>query len=264
MNGDIECANGYYSQIGDIFGAGAVATGVQVPHCNECAKLCSDHDNCLSYECSMTELNCNLNNVANPNAGPYKDYAFCTKIICANGYYSQIGDIPGWGTVDGVGGAQRVPHCDQCARLCSNNANCLSYECSMTDLNCNLNNVANPTTGAYKDYAFCTKILPPTPAPTIYTGETDGTPCKLPTAANEFRAPIYDCGVCPSCDYCKSDYTLWLSKESFACGKDPSCLTTGTQCWGLTDDPWQFLPVKCLACCNGSHKIDDTPTLWCK
>jgi len=57
----------------------AVATGVQVPHCNECAKLCSDHDNCLSYECSMTELNCNLNNVANPNAGAWKDYAFCTK-----------------------------------------------------------------------------------------------------------------------------------------------------------------------------------------
>jgi len=79
MNGDIECANGYYSQSGDIFGAGAVATGVQVPHCNECAKLCSDHANCLSYECSMTELNCNLNNVANPNAVAWKDYVFCTK-----------------------------------------------------------------------------------------------------------------------------------------------------------------------------------------
>merc|ERR1712019_310637 len=66
-------------QIGDIPGAGAVATGQPVSHCDDCAKLCSDHADCLSYECSMTDLNCNLNNVANPTAGAWKDYAFCTK-----------------------------------------------------------------------------------------------------------------------------------------------------------------------------------------
>merc|ERR1712083_191750 len=75
---DIECANGYYFQIGDIPGNG-IGGLRQVPDCNECARLCSDLDNCLSYECSATELKCNLNNVGNPTAGAWKDYAFCTK-----------------------------------------------------------------------------------------------------------------------------------------------------------------------------------------
>merc|ERR1712190_518904 len=75
---DIECANGYYFQIGDIPGNG-IGGLRQVPDCNECARLCSDLDNCLSYECSATELKCNLNSDANPTAGAWKDYAFCTK-----------------------------------------------------------------------------------------------------------------------------------------------------------------------------------------
>merc|ERR1719461_1074441 len=58
INGDIECANGYYPQIGDIPGSGIVEDagfGEQVHNCNECSKLCSDRDDCLSYECSKTE-----------------------------------------------------------------------------------------------------------------------------------------------------------------------------------------------------------------
>jgi len=76
---------------------------------------------------------------------------------CANGYYSQSGDVRGWGKVDGVGGGQQVPNCNECAELCSDHDNCLSYECSETELKCNLNSDANPTAGAWKDYAFCTK-----------------------------------------------------------------------------------------------------------
>merc|ERR1712048_948517 len=127
--------------------------------CNECGKLCSDRSTCLSYECSPTDLKCNLNSDANPNRGAYGDYNFCTKQICGSGYYAQIGDIPGAGA---VATGQPVSHCDDCAKLCSDHADCLSYECSMTDLNCNLNNVANPTAGAWKDYAFCTKNGPTT------------------------------------------------------------------------------------------------------
>merc|ERR1711902_297068 len=84
MNGDIECANGYYPQIGDTPGSGSVdgaGSAQQVPTCNKCAKLCSDRDNCLSYECSKTELKCNLNSDADPlRTKAHKDYAFCTKI----------------------------------------------------------------------------------------------------------------------------------------------------------------------------------------
>jgi len=83
INGDIECANGYYPQIGDIPGSGIVEDagfGEQVHNCNECSKLCSDRDDCLSYECSKTELKCNLNSDADPLVTKaVRDYAFCTK-----------------------------------------------------------------------------------------------------------------------------------------------------------------------------------------
>merc|ERR1719229_156058 len=77
---------------------------------------------------------------------------------CANGYYPQIGDTPGRGIVDGAGFAEQVHNCNECAKLCSDRDNCLSYECSKTQLKCNLNTGADPLlTKAHGDYAFCTK-----------------------------------------------------------------------------------------------------------
>merc|ERR1711902_133226 len=97
MNGDIECANGYYPQIGDTPGSGIVdgaGSAQQVPTCNKCAKLCSDRDNCLSYECSKTELKCNLNSDADPlRTKAHKDYAFCTKIGDVRIGNADIGDV---------------------------------------------------------------------------------------------------------------------------------------------------------------------------
>merc|ERR1712048_414265 len=158
------CASGYYPQTGDI--PGWIGDLRQVKNCNECAQLCSDNDNgnCLSYECAPTQLcashgnclsyKCNLNDAADPTADPYGDYAFCTKQDCAAGYSKMIGDIRGWGTVDGSGGGQQVSNCHECGKLCSDRANCLSYECSPTQLKCNLNSADNPTAGAWGDYAF--------------------------------------------------------------------------------------------------------------
>ena len=48
--------------------------------------------------------------------------------------------------------------CDDCANLCASFVTCLSYECSSTALKCNLNAQADPSRGAYLDYAFCTKM----------------------------------------------------------------------------------------------------------
>merc|ERR1719384_2194031 len=114
-----KCASGYYEQIGDrpgwtkVDGAGG---GQKVANCNECADLCSDRPACLSYECSISELKCNLNSGANPTQGAYKDYLFCTaEEKCASGYYEQIGDRPGWTKVDGAGGGQKVANCNECA-----------------------------------------------------------------------------------------------------------------------------------------------------
>jgi len=71
---------------------------------------------------------------------------------CADGYYPQEGDIPGWGM-----GGQSVASCQACAELCTANDKCNSFECSATELRCNLNEEADPSQGKYKDYMFCTK-----------------------------------------------------------------------------------------------------------
>ena len=46
---------------------------------NECGKLCEDNPICRSYEYSNTVRKCNLNAVAAPSEGIYKDYAFCVS-----------------------------------------------------------------------------------------------------------------------------------------------------------------------------------------
>merc|ERR1719445_1046283 len=81
-----ECATGYYAQSGDIPGNG-IGGLQQVTNCNHCAAKCWSDGNCSSYECSPTELKCNLNTGRNPTAPAYKDYVFCTKNICASGYH---------------------------------------------------------------------------------------------------------------------------------------------------------------------------------
>ena len=78
---------------------------------------------------------------------------------CSGVYYEQIGDIPGFGSVDGKGGGHSVLSCDDCAEMCSSTSKCKSYECSHTAWRCNLNSAADPTRAAYGDYNFCTKRL---------------------------------------------------------------------------------------------------------
>merc|ERR1712130_515506 len=143
------CAVGYFGdRKGDIpgwtyvEGAGA---GEWIANCGECADLCSVRDKCLSYQCSPSELKCNLNSVTDPTRPKVRDYMFCSKKLCANGYNYQAGDVPGWTSVDGAGGGQSVDDCAKCADLCSVRNKCLSYQCSPSELKCNLNSVADPT-----------------------------------------------------------------------------------------------------------------------
>lgn len=77
---------------------------------------------------------------------------------CANGYVQNVGDIPGWGEVDGEGGGKAVPSCKVCADLCDDKSACQSFECSPTEKKCNLNVRREPTHGVnYQDYRFCMK-----------------------------------------------------------------------------------------------------------
>ena len=44
-----------------------------------------------------------------------------------------------------------------CSNRCNGEANCCSFEYSITEKNCNLNSDCQPTVNVYKDYAFCSK-----------------------------------------------------------------------------------------------------------
>ena len=65
--------------IGDIPGMGTSLGRDLNANRNECAQKCSQKPKCLSFEHSNTELRCNLNTVAEPSEGQYKDYLFCSK-----------------------------------------------------------------------------------------------------------------------------------------------------------------------------------------
>jgi hypothetical protein len=78
---------------------------------------------------------------------------------CTGGYIAVSGDIGGWGSVNGIGGGQRVSSCSACISLCDQQgAACLSTECSPSTLQCNLNARSDvDTTIGFLDFAFCKK-----------------------------------------------------------------------------------------------------------
>ena len=77
--------------------------------------------------------------------------------LCADDYKVMTGDVGGWGKIGSRGGGESVEDCDRCAYMCSGIAACRSYECSETELRCNLNTDSKPTHMDYKDYMFCSK-----------------------------------------------------------------------------------------------------------
>ena len=83
--------------------------------------------------------------------------------VCAVGYVSQPGDVPGDSAINGVGNKAAVPSCVDCAVKCDMEPACLSYECSPTTLSCNLNTEFAPTAAQIGDYAFCSKWSMPLP-----------------------------------------------------------------------------------------------------
>ena len=78
---------------------------------------------------------------------------------CGDGFFQQHGDVPGFGMVGESGGGQAVTECSECRELCASTSGCLSYECSPSELKCNLNSRNSPEEGSSDnlDYAFCSK-----------------------------------------------------------------------------------------------------------
>ena len=77
--------------------------------------------------------------------------------LCPFGYELREGDIDGWGALNPGGGAPPALTREECAAECSQQATCLSFEHSYTEGLCNLNTLAEPDSGQYEDWAFCTK-----------------------------------------------------------------------------------------------------------
>ena len=65
------------------------------------------------------------------------------------------GDLPGWGT--DIGSALHLTR-QECAEKCDGEKICMSFEHSDTEMKCNLNKIAEPSQGPFRDYVFCTKI----------------------------------------------------------------------------------------------------------
>jgi len=164
------CATGYKKVTGDIKGWGEIGSlipyivwggGTSVSDCNECAQTCTwGATGCVSYECSHTKLQCSVNTIRRPTLPDnYKDFDFCMKEICASGYEEEVGDVAGWGSIDGKGGGEIVASCQQCAGFCDSYPACLSYECSLEELKCNLNELREPSCPGcqFRTYGFCKK-----------------------------------------------------------------------------------------------------------
>ena len=78
---------------------------------------------------------------------------FPPGIVCAAGYDSKDGDIPGWGQIRG-----RIrTTMEGCSEECDKQEGCCSYEFSYSSELCNLNKDCQPSQPKYLDYYFCTK-----------------------------------------------------------------------------------------------------------
>ena len=79
--------------------------------------------------------------------------------LCSKDYTVLSGSSAGWNQIDGRGFGEKVEDCGMCAYVCSDIDTCRSYECSPTELRCNILTESRPTNEAYKDYFFCAKDL---------------------------------------------------------------------------------------------------------
>ena len=77
-----------------------------------------------------------------------------SRKVCPSGYAKKKGDVPGWGSDIG---SRLDLTLEQCAKRCSNEISCLSFEHSFSKKKCNLNKISEPTQEPNADFIFCTK-----------------------------------------------------------------------------------------------------------
>jgi len=202
----VECPDGYSLKPGNIWGQGIFGNHETITKdsIDGCAKLCEEQEGyCQSFEYSPEEKMCNLNTKCQPEVGPFKDYLFCAKdcpadapkeetrvIHCPAGtdYLLHAGNVPGVGKF-GDGTAIFKESIEECMSLCDQTEDCLSFEFSPEERNCNLNKACKPSAPAFSDYLFCAK---PCPGSAAFTKSQKEQKVALETATEDFESILAD------------------------------------------------------------------------
>ena len=146
-------------------------------------------------------------------------------------YELTTGDILGWGASEAGGSTGNVASAQDCAKLCSENDKCLSYEYSRTSKICNRNTEADPTIkNNYRDYLFCSNKT----APAAVTWEMVSTGVNYPdgfltNAGGSHESCKQLCAADANCG-CYTGYNSWCQTYQTCTGQegttaDPSAVT---------------------------------------
>ena len=146
-------------------------------------------------------------------------------------YELTTGDIKGWGASEAGGSTGNVASARDCAKLCSENDKCLSYEYSRTSKICNRNTEADPTIkNNYRDYLFCSNKT----APAAVTWEMVSTGVNYPdgfltNAGGSHESCKQLCAADANCG-CYTGYNSWCQTYQTCTGQegttaDPSAVT---------------------------------------
>ena len=146
-------------------------------------------------------------------------------------YELTTGDILGWGASEAGGSTGNVASARDCAKLCSENDKCLSYEYSRTSKICNRNTEADPTIkNNYRDYLFCSNKT----APAAVTWEMVSTGVNYPdgfltNAGGSHESCKQLCAADANCG-CYTGYNSWCQTYQTCTGQegttaDPSAVT---------------------------------------
>jgi len=157
------CASDYEEDRGNVVGGGTFGDNLHVktPSSRSCATRCNSHPACMSYEWSPSEFTCHLNKERLPGTiTPFKDYLFCRKPIrvvtdCPKGYEVTKGHHKE-GHQFAHSADYYLPSIDACAKRCSEEEDCLSFEYSPARAACVRHAKAEPDSeDGRADFKFC-------------------------------------------------------------------------------------------------------------
>jgi hypothetical protein len=152
------CPGGYKFITGQLNG-GQFQTLSGITSVQQCQSSCDSDSRCNSFEYSVVHKRCELNNPDLPNHNGYwYDNKFCQKPAskrlaeCGKGYDNLYGRVPGAG-FRRLHAGHGISSTDDCAKKCTEEEGCRSYEYNVMTKYCDMNYQALPTQN-YTDAGF--------------------------------------------------------------------------------------------------------------